>query len=97
VDVEFFGEVTKLPGGPAVLAIRTGAPLFPSIVYQDRGGKGHGVIRPPLEFERTGNLRTDVATITRMLAAEFEMLIRKAPEQWHMFQPNWPSDREKFG
>jgi KDO2-lipid IV(A) lauroyltransferase len=97
VDVEFFGEVTKLPGGPAVLAIRTGAPLFPSIVYQARGGKGHGVIRPPLEIERTGDLRADVARVTRMLAAEFEELIRRAPEQWHMFQPNWPSDREKFG
>jgi phosphatidylinositol dimannoside acyltransferase len=96
VDVEFFGEVTKLPGGPAVLAIRTGAPLFPSIVYQHHGGKGHGVIRPPLQIERTGNLRADVTRITRMLAAEFEELIRKAPEQWHMFQPNWPSDREKF-
>jgi KDO2-lipid IV(A) lauroyltransferase len=96
VDVEFFGEVTKLPAGPAVLAIRTGAPLFPSIVYQERGGKGHGVIRPPLEIERTGNLRADVTRITRMLAAEFEDVIRKAPEQWHMFQPNWPSDRAEY-
>jgi KDO2-lipid IV(A) lauroyltransferase len=95
VDVEFFGEVTKLPGGPAVLAIRTGAPLFPSIVYQALGGKGHGLIRPPLEIERTGNLRRDVTRLTQLLAAEFETLISRAPEQWHMFQPNWPSDREK--
>jgi KDO2-lipid IV(A) lauroyltransferase len=21
-----------------------------------------------------------------------ELLIARAPEQWHMFQPNWPSD-----
>jgi len=97
VEVEFFGERTTLPGGAAVLALRTGAPLFPSIVYQRPGGKGHGVIRPPLEFERSGSLRADVTRLTRMLAAEFEDLIRQAPEQWHMFQPNWPSDREKFG
>ena len=25
-------------------------------------------------------------------AAELELLIRRAPSQWHMFQPNWPSD-----
>jgi KDO2-lipid IV(A) lauroyltransferase len=97
VAVEFFGEVTTLPGGSAVLALRTGAPLFPSIVYQRPGGKGHGVIRPPIEMERTDNLRADVTRLTRMLAAEFEQLIRQAPEQWHMFQPNWPSDREKYG
>jgi len=97
VEVEFFGEVTTLPGGPAVLALRTGAPLFPSVVYQRPGGKGHGVILPPLEIERSSDLRADVTRVTRMLTAVFEGFIREAPEQWHMFQPNWPSDRERYG
>ncbi len=26
------------------------------------------------------------------LAHDLEYLIRRAPEQWHLFQPNWPSD-----
>jgi len=26
------------------------------------------------------------------LARELEFLIRRAPDQWHLFQPNWPSD-----
>jgi len=97
IEVEFFGELTTLPPGPAVLALRTGAPLFPSIVYQRPRGKGHGVILPPLEIERTADLRADVTRLTGLLAAEFEQLIRKAPAQWHLFQPNWPSDREKYG
>jgi KDO2-lipid IV(A) lauroyltransferase len=97
VEVEFFGEVTTLPGGPALLALRTGAPLFPCAVYQRPGGKGHGVIRPPLEIERSGSLRSDVGRLTQMLAAEFEDLIGTAPEQWHMFQPNWPSDKARYG
>ncbi|MTA40097.1 MAG: hypothetical protein F2560_03555 [Actinobacteria bacterium] len=29
---------------------------------------------------------------TQAIAHELEELIRRAPEQWHMFQPNWPSD-----
>jgi KDO2-lipid IV(A) lauroyltransferase len=37
-------------------------------------------------------LRDDVAAGTQKLATELESLIRRAPEQWHMFQPNWPSD-----
>jgi KDO2-lipid IV(A) lauroyltransferase len=92
VDVEFFGERTTLPAGPATLSLRTGAPLLPNAVYQ-RNGRAHGVIRPPIAFERTGKFRADVAALTQLLAREFEGLIRAAPEQWHVLQPNWPSDR----
>ena len=91
VEVELFGERTTLPGGPAVLALRTGAPLLPTAVYH-RDGKVHGHVRAPLPVERTGKLREDVARITQDLAHELEDLIRAAPEQWHLMQPNWPSD-----
>jgi KDO2-lipid IV(A) lauroyltransferase len=37
-------------------------------------------------------LSDDVARITQLLARELEVLIRRAPEQWHLLQPNWPSD-----
>ena len=93
VDVEFFGERTKLPAGPATLALRTGAPILPVAVYFTRRVDGHqGLVRPPLAAERRGSLREDVSRITQCLAAELEHLIRRAPEQWHLFQPNWPSD-----
>ncbi|MGI8755237.1 MAG: phosphatidylinositol mannoside acyltransferase [Acidimicrobiales bacterium] len=92
VDVEFFGERTTLPGGPATLAARSGAPLLPTATYFD--GKHHlGVVRPPVDTSRQGKLRTDVARITQDLAHELEGLIRRAPDQWHLMQPNWPSDR----
>jgi KDO2-lipid IV(A) lauroyltransferase len=37
-------------------------------------------------------LREDVRVGTQALAKELEALIWAAPEQWHLFQPNWPSD-----
>jgi KDO2-lipid IV(A) lauroyltransferase len=86
VEVEFFGEQTTLPAGPATLAARFGAPLLPTAVYF-RGRGHHAVVRPPLPL--TGDPVAD----TRALAGELEDLIRAAPEQWHLFQPNWPSDR----
>ncbi|MDQ1508418.1 MAG: phosphatidylinositol dimannoside acyltransferase [Actinomycetota bacterium] len=95
VEVEFFGERTTLPGGPATLALRTGAALLPAAVYF-RGGRDHlGVVRPPVEVQRLGRLREDIARITQVLANELETLIRAAPEQWHLLQPNWPSDRAR--
>lgn len=92
VPVEFFGEVTTLPAGPATLALRTGAPLLPTAVYF-RGEGLHTVVRPPIPVERRGRLRDDVLRVTQMVAAALEDLIRAAPEQWHVMSPNWPSDR----
>lgn len=96
LPVRFFGEQTTLPAGPATLALRTGAALVPVAVYDDPGGRHRAVIRPPLDVRRTdGPLSGDVSRITQALAGEMEELIRQAPEQWHLFQPNWPSDYER--
>ncbi|MDW3212813.1 MAG: phosphatidylinositol mannoside acyltransferase [Ilumatobacteraceae bacterium] len=94
VEVEFFGEVTTLPAGPATLSLRTGAPLLPTAVYFTDRTDGHlGVVRPPVDISRSDDgLRADVARVTQALADELEHLIRRAPHQWHLFQPNWPSD-----
>ena len=93
VDVEFFGERTTLPAGPATLGLRVGAPILPVGCYFTPAYNGHyAVVRPPLSLARQGGLRDDVARITQNLAYELEFLIRRAPEQWHLFQPNWPSD-----
>ncbi len=94
IEVEFFGEKTTLPGGPALLALRSGAPIMTCAIYQRPKGRYHAVLRPPLDSARTGRLRQDVQRLTAEIAASLEGLIRQAPEQWHLFQPNWPSDRE---
>ena len=93
VEVTFFGEKTTLPPGPAMLGIRADTPVFPVAVYFTRSVDGHhAIVRPPLALERSGGLRESVAKGTQLLAHELEALIRRAPEQWHLFQPNWPSD-----
>ena len=92
-EVDFFGERTTLPGGPALLALRSGAPLLPLAIYFSDDGGHHGVVGPPLDLTRLGpRLADDVQRITQVLAGELEELIRRAPDQWHLLQPNWPSD-----
>ena len=93
VEVEFFGERTTLPAGPAMLGLRVGSPVLPVGCYFTSAYNGHhAVVRPPLAMQRVDGLRADVGRITQNLAYELEFLIRRAPEQWHLFQPNWPSD-----
>ena len=93
VPVDFFGEKTTMPGGPALLALRTGAALLPIVAYFEPNGMHRGVIQAPIVAERQGRLREDVVRVTQELAYRFEEMIRVAPEQWHLMQPNWPSDR----
>jgi len=96
VEVEFFGERTTFPAGPATLALRAGAPLLCGANYF--AGDGHRcVMRPPLDTSRQGSVREDIARITQAVASDFEVLIGEAPDQWHMLQPNWPSDFEVAG
>jgi phosphatidylinositol dimannoside acyltransferase len=92
IEVDFFGERTTMPGGPALLALRTGAVLLPTAVYSGPGLEHTAVIMPPVPAERTGGLRQDVVRVTQLIADDLEQLIARAPEQWHLFQPNWPSD-----
>lgn len=94
VEVEFFGEKTTLPAGPAALADRTGAALIPVGCYF-RNGRGHDFeILPPIQIPDLPDKDERIAAATQLFAHELERLIRRAPEQWHLFQPNWPSDRE---
>lgn len=86
VEVTFFGESVRLPAGPATLALRTGATLVAAACYSGPGRDHFAAVTPPLDVERRGRLREDVARVTQTLAHELEGLIRRAPEQWHVLE-----------
>jgi KDO2-lipid IV(A) lauroyltransferase len=92
VEVEFFGETTTMPGGPAVLALRSAAPIVPVGIYFRPPARRLVKILPPVPTDRRGSLRDDVQRVTQDLARRFETLIAAAPDHWLMMQPVWPSD-----
>jgi len=97
IAVEFFGEETTVPGGPAMLALRTGAALLPGSAYFAANGRHVARIGAPIPAVREGRLRADVERVTADIVRHLEDAIREAPEQWLLMQPNWPSDREPTG
>jgi len=88
VEVEMFGAPRRLPAGPAMLALATGAPILAADVYQTPTGWSIA-FRPIRLPEPTGDRRADVTAITREVAKAFERAISAAPEDWHLFQPGW--------
>ncbi|MCQ3804794.1 MAG: hypothetical protein OXC98_13980 [bacterium] len=93
IPVQFFGEETTLPAGPLLLGIRSGRPVIPVAVYCEKNSRYRAVLKPPLAIPGEGSLSERLRRGAQLMAHAFEELIRVAPEQWHLLQPNWPSDR----
>jgi len=90
LPVTIFGAPATMPGGPASLALKTGALLLPCAVYQGkRRGRWLAVCRQPIEARPSGDARADALAVTQRLAGEFEILIARAPQQWHVLSPYW--------
>jgi KDO2-lipid IV(A) lauroyltransferase len=93
--VEFFGKPTTLPSGPVKLARETGAPLIPVFAYrkdiQHRRREFFFRVEQPITIERTANREADIERGMEQLVVTIERAISRAPEQWVMFQPVWPS------
>ena len=90
IEVEFFGETTTMPAGPG----HPGPPHRSATghrgrLQRPRSGSLAPSCEPPLDTTRHGSLREDVTRLTQGIATRFEGLIRRAPEQWHVFQPLW--------
>jgi phosphatidylinositol dimannoside acyltransferase len=93
VEVEFFGERTSMPAGAAALGLAHEVPVFPVAAYFKKG-RGHVlVVEKPVALPEIGSRQERVVEGTRRIATALEDLIRRAPTQWHIVQPNWPSDR----
>jgi KDO2-lipid IV(A) lauroyltransferase len=87
VEVSFFGGRTRMPAGPAILAIRTGAPLY-AVDLSFTPTQTYAVLRrivPPTE----GPLDVRVKATTQMLADGYAAGIAEHPQDWHMLQKLW--------
>lgn len=93
IAVELFGRPWRVPAGPALLSLSTGAPLIPCSVRTLPDGWEIS-FDPPLDIQSTGNTRADVAALSRLMAERFERAIAAHPTDWHMFQPAFPAPRE---
>ncbi len=90
VEVDFFGEATRMPAGPAMLAAITGAALCPAHIWNTDTGWG-GDVAAPLELPGT-RLRDQVRAGTQEIADVFAARIADHPADWHMMQPLWLAD-----
>lgn len=83
VEVRFFGRRAIVPGGPAALALKTGAALIPACQYTTAPGRHHIHLDAPL-------LWPDGESKERLMQRVIDRLegfIKERPEQWYAFRP----------
>jgi lauroyl/myristoyl acyltransferase len=87
ISVNFFNGPSRMPAGPALLAIKTDAPLITAFVsYTDTGI--HIVFKNVI-LPTAGTHEEQVTEIVQMTAMHFEEGIKQNPEDWHMLQRIW--------
>jgi KDO2-lipid IV(A) lauroyltransferase len=92
VEVDFFGEPTRMPAGPALLAQQTGALLLPVTLWYDDSPVMRGRLHPPIEVPQSGTRAEKTSVMTQALADAFATGIADHPEDWHMLQRLWLAD-----
>jgi lauroyl/myristoyl acyltransferase len=88
VEVRFFGGRTRMPAGPAMLALRTGAPLFTVSLWYE-GTRPVGEVHGPLPLPAEGPLDVRVRALTQTVADRLAEGIAAHPTDWHMLQKLW--------
>lgn len=87
IDVDFFGGPSRMPAGPALLALKTNAPLITAFVsYTD---SGIHIDFKLIILPSAGSEAEKVSEIVQMTAKHFEEGISEHPEDWHMLQRIW--------
>ncbi len=85
----FFGQETWMPTGPIEVALRTGAPIFPSFSVRRGKYKIEAWLEEPVVIERSDDFQADVRAMALKWIARYEDYLRREPHQWAVFERLW--------
>lgn len=89
VVVDLLGGQTKIPAGPALLSLMTGAPILVIGLWFD-GDKSRGHVYPPITGDATNDRSIELQAVTQAVADNLSQAIAAHPQDWHVLQKVWP-------
>jgi KDO2-lipid IV(A) lauroyltransferase len=87
ISVNFFDHIARMPAGPALLALNTGAPLLTA--YVSYTPSGIHIDFQEVSMPVAGSQSEKVLAIVQECADNFAAGIAQHPEDWHMMQQIW--------
>jgi len=92
-EVTFFGRKTYVPGGPAALALKSGAAIVPGFVWYGHHDEFYVRAFKPIfpQQVKSSERAAEISRLTQCIYDVLEVMIREWPTQWYMFRQFWPS------
>ncbi len=89
VFVPFFGKLAGTVAGPAVLALRTGAPILPAFCTRQPDDTYLLELLPPFTVHPTDDRERDIVDTMARITSIIEQQVRKYPAQWLWLHNRW--------
>lgn len=89
VFVDFFGLPTSTIASPAILALRTGMPIFPVFMIREKDNSYKLEVTQSIPITNTGNVAGDIKDVTQKIAKRLESYVSRYPEQWWWVHRRW--------
>ena len=89
VFVNFLGRPAATNFGPAMLALKSGAPVLPAFTARGADGRHRGWIGEPIEPASAEGRGTSVGVTTARYTAAIEAWVRRHPDQWFWVHDRW--------
>lgn len=86
--VPFFGRPAKTPRGPAVFALRLGAPMVFGVSVRQPSGR-YALLLEEVTAPVSGDRETDVDALVLAFTQKLEAMIRRFPEQYFWQHRRW--------
>jgi len=89
VEVDFFGKPAIMPKGPALFALKTGAPIVGTFIVREKHEKFRMYFDKPIYFNPSGDRKGDMIGLMNIYMKVIENRIRQYPDQWYIFRHMW--------
>ena len=94
IFVDFFSRPVATATGPAVLSLKSGAPIVPAFAARTSSDKYRATVYPRIEFTPSGDRQKDILDLTALITQAIEREIRKNPSQWLWLHDRWKHSPE---
>ncbi len=89
IEIDFFGKKAVLPKGPAVISIKSGAPIVCCFIVRNADNSCDMIFEEPITAQKSGDIEGDIRALMGKYVKIFEKYIREYPGQWYVFNKIW--------